>query len=124
MNHRFHGKTAIVTGASRGIGFAVAERLIADGASVVITARKQASLDEAVDALGGPARCIGIAGHADDPAHQTDVIENAIAVFGSADLLVNNTAINPTYGPLMDLEREVARKIVAVNCLAALSWIQ
>lgn len=121
---RFEGKTAIVTGASRGIGLAVAERLVADGAKVVITARKQEALDEAVGQLGGPEHAIGVAGHADDVDHQAEVVKRAIEGFGSADLLVNNTGINPVYGPMIELDLGAARKIVEVNCLAALSWAQ
>ena len=96
---RFAGRTAIVTGASRGIGLAIAERLVADGAKVVVTARKQEALDEAVARLGGPEHAIGVAGQADDVDHQAEVVKRAIDVFGSVDLLVNNTGINPVYGP-------------------------
>ncbi|WP_158890811.1 SDR family oxidoreductase [Amycolatopsis anabasis] len=124
MTGRFAGKTAIVTGASRGIGLAVAERLVADGAKVVITARKQDALDEAVAGLGGPEHALGLAGHAADADHQAEVVERAVAAFGSADLLVNNTGINPVYGPLAGLDLDVARKIFEVNCLSALSWVQ
>ncbi|TJZ54065.1 SDR family oxidoreductase [Streptomyces piniterrae] len=124
MDMRFAGRTAIVTGASRGIGLAVAERLVADGAKVVVTARKQEALDEAVAQLGGPEHAIGVAGHADDVDHQAEVLKRAIDTFGSADLLVNNTGINPTYGPMVELDLAAARKIVEVNCLAALSWVQ
>jgi 3-oxoacyl-[acyl-carrier protein] reductase len=121
---RFAGRTAIVTGASRGIGLAIAERLVADGASVVITARKQEALDEAVAQLGGPEHAIGAAGHADDVDHQAEAVKHAVETFGSADLLVNNTGINPVYGPMIELDLGAARKIVEVNCLAALSWTQ
>jgi 3-oxoacyl-[acyl-carrier protein] reductase len=121
---RFAGRTAIVTGASRGIGLAVAERLVAEGARVVITARKQPALDEAVAALGGPEHALGIAGNAADTDHQAEVVARAVDTFGSADLLVNNTGINPVYGPLLELDLAAARKIVEVNCLAAVSWVQ
>lgn len=124
MNGRFVGKTAIVTGASRGIGHAIGERLVAEGAKVVITARKQEALDAAVEQLGGPAHAIGVAGRADDVDHQAEVVKRTIDSFGRADLLVNNTGINPAYGPLVELDLGAARKIVEVNCLAALSWTQ
>lgn len=124
MAGRLEGKAAIVTGASRGIGLAIARRLVADGAKVCITARKQPDLDEAVAALGGPANAIAVSGKADDPEHQDLAIKRTIETFGGVHLLVNNTGINPVYGGLLDLDLDAARKIVEVNCLAALSWVQ
>lgn len=117
-------KVAIVTGASRGIGLGIAQRLVADGARVVITARKPEALAEAVDVLGGPAHALAIAGRADDPAHQAEVVAAARATFGRLDLLVNNAGINPAYGPMLDTDTEVARKVLEVNVLGAFSWIQ
>jgi 3-oxoacyl-[acyl-carrier protein] reductase len=124
MPGRFSGKTAIVTGASRGIGLAIAERLVAEGGRVVITGRKPEALAAVAMELGGPERALGIAGHADDADHQAEVVARATEAFGSVDLLVNNTGINPVFGPLMDLDLAAARKIVEVNCLAALAWVQ
>lgn len=121
---RFAGRTAIVTGASRGIGLAIAQRLVAEGARVVVTGRKQPALDDAVAELGGPTVALGVAGHAADPAHQAATVAAAIDTFGRADFLVNNTGINPVYGPLMRLDLDAARKIVDVNCIAAVSWLQ
>ncbi len=121
---RFAGHTAIVTGASRGIGLAVAQRLVDDGARVVVTGRQQPALDEAVAQLGGSALALGVAGRADDPEHQVDTVTRAIDTFGRIDFLVNNTGINPVYGPLMDLDLAAARKVVDVNCLAAVAWLQ
>nr|WP_185052544.1 SDR family oxidoreductase [Thermocatellispora tengchongensis] len=120
----FHGKTAIVTGASRGIGLAIAGRLVAEGARVVITARRKEALDEAVARLGGPDVAFAVAGKADDTEHQAETVRRAVETFGSLDLLVNNTGINPWYGPMVELDLGVARKVVEVNCVAALSWVQ
>ncbi|MCD0451578.1 SDR family oxidoreductase [Actinocorallia sp. API 0066] len=124
MTLRFTGRTAIVTGASRGIGLAIAERLVAEGAKVVITARNKDALDEAVAGLGGPEHALGVAGHADDVEHQAETVRRAVEAFGSADLLVNNTGINPSYGPMIDLDLAAARKTFEVNCLATISWVQ
>jgi 3-oxoacyl-[acyl-carrier protein] reductase len=124
MTNRFEGKTAIVTGASRGIGLSIAERLVREGGQVVITARTEEALAEAVRRLGGPDHAVAVAGRADDPSHQEQAVAAALASFGSIDLLVNNTGINPTFGPLLELPMDTARKIVEVNCLAALSWVQ
>lgn len=116
-------QTAIVTGASRGIGLAIAQRLVDDGANVVITARGEDALIEAVDALG-PERAAYVVGKADDPQHQQETIALAIERFGSLDLLVNNTGINPAYGPLLSLDPAAARKMFEVNVLSALAWIR
>ncbi|MFC4949840.1 SDR family oxidoreductase [Pseudonocardia sp. GCM10023141] len=124
MGSRFEDRVAIVTGASRGIGLSIAERLVAEGAKVCITARKPDALAEAVAALGGPEHAIGVPGKGDDVEHQADAVKQAIAAFGSVDMLVNNTGINPVYGPIIDLDMAAARKIIEVNSLSALSWVQ
>jgi 3-oxoacyl-[acyl-carrier protein] reductase len=121
---RLDGKVALVTGASRGIGLGIAERLVREGARVCVTARKQEALDEAVATLGGPEHAIAVAGKADDADHQADAVARTLDAFGSVDLLVNNTGINPVYGRMIDLDLDAARKIFEVNALAALSWSQ
>ncbi|GHJ58952.1 3-oxoacyl-ACP reductase [Nocardioides sp. OK12] len=118
------GRTAVVTGASRGIGLGIAQRLVDEGARVVLTARKPEALEEAVAALGGPEVALAVAGKADDPAHREEVVTRAVETFGSLDLLVNNAGINPAYGPLVDLDLDAARKIVEVNAIGALAWVQ
>jgi len=121
---RHEGAVAIITGASRGIGLGIAERLVAEGAKVVITARRPEALAEAVDQLGGPERAVGIAGNAADEAHQDEVIAAARETFGGLHLLVNNTGINPVYGPMLDTGLDIARKVLDVNVVAAFSWIK
>ena len=118
------GKTAIVTGASRGIGLAIAQRLVDEGTRVVITARKREALADAVAALGGPERAHAVAGRSDDADHRAQTVALAVQTFGGVDLLVNNTGINPAYGPLVDLDLDVARKIAETNVVATLAWTQ
>jgi 3-oxoacyl-[acyl-carrier protein] reductase len=117
---RFDGKTALVTGASRGIGLAIAQALVDDGARVVITARGQETLDDAVAQLGPNA--VGIAGKADDPTHRAAVFEAIATQFGGLDYLVNNAGINPAYGPILKVDEDAARKILEVNVLGSLAW--
>jgi len=112
----------VVTGASRGIGLAVAQRLIDEGARVVITARKPDGLAAAVEQLGDASRVVAVAGRADDPDHQQEAIDTAVREFGTLDVLVNNTGINPAYGTLLELDDSAARKIMDVNVLATLGW--
>ena len=100
---RFTGKVAVVTGASRGIGLGVAQRLAREGAKVVITGRNADSLAQATSTIGGPLQVVGVAGKADDPEHREQVFVVARDKFGSVDVLVNNVGINPVYGPAESL---------------------
>lgn len=119
-------RSAIVTGASRGIGLAIAAQLIAEGARVCITGRNASALATAVDLLNGAGSGVAIfaAGRADDPQHQAEAVRRTIAEFGSLDVLVNNAATNPVFGRMIEIEASTARKIFEVNALGALSWIQ
>ncbi|WP_125610156.1 SDR family oxidoreductase [Specibacter cremeus] len=121
--HRLRGKTAIVTGASRGIGLAIAHRLAAEGARVCLTARGVDGL--AAAAAGFPdGTVVTVAGHADDAAHRAQVLDAVVREFGGLDILVNNAGINPVYGPLATLDLDAARKVFEVNVLATLAWTQ
>jgi 3-oxoacyl-[acyl-carrier protein] reductase len=140
MTSRFAGRVALVTGASRGIGLAIAARIVAEGGRVCLTARKEDGLRTAVDELnaklsgeasgdtgttgGGQVVAIGVAGRSDDESHQLSTVERVLADFGRLDVLVNNTGINPSYGPMLDLDPGAARKTLEVNVVAALSWVR
>lgn len=114
-------QVAIVTGASRGIGLGVARELLRRGAKVCLTARTPDPLAAAVAGLNS-GDAIGVAGKADDPAHQEETVARTLDTFGRVDLLVNNAGINPVYSPLVDVDAGVAAKIMAVNVLAPLAW--
>jgi 3-oxoacyl-[acyl-carrier protein] reductase len=120
--NRFNGKVALITGASRGIGLSIAERLVAEGAQVCITARKAEALQVAVEQLGGEKHAIAVAGKADDAAHQVDAVAKTMAEYGRLDVLVNNTGINPVFGPMVDTDMGAIRKVFEVNLFAALGW--
>ena len=122
--HSLAGRVAVVTGASRGIGLGIARELVARGARVCITARGADALADAVKELGGPEYALAVAGKADDPEHQQEVVSRAMEVFGRLDMLVNNTGINPAFGSILDIEPAAAAKILAVNVLAPLAWVR
>ncbi|MEV6117391.1 SDR family oxidoreductase [Streptomyces sp. NPDC052109] len=117
------GKVALVTGASRGIGYGVAEALVARGDRVCITGRGEDALKEAVEKLGSD-RVIGVAGKAHDLAHQTEVVERTMEAFGRLDFLVNNAGTNPVFGPIADVDLDVARKVFETNVVSALGFAQ
>ncbi|OIK06537.1 SDR family oxidoreductase [Streptomyces monashensis] len=117
------GKVALVTGASRGIGYGVAEALVARGDRVCITGRNEDALKEAVEKLGAQ-RVIGVAGKAHDLAHQAEAVDRTMEAFGRLDHLVNNAGTNPVFGPIADLDLDVARKVFETNVISALGFAQ
>lgn len=121
---RFEGKVAVVTGASRGIGFAVARRIVDEGGRVVVTARGAEALAEAVTQLGGPEHALGIAGRAHDQAHRAEVVQRTLDTFGRVDVLVNNTGINPVFDSILKVDEAAMAKIFEVNVIAAVGWVR
>ena len=120
----FEGKTALVNGASRGMGLAVAEAILRRGGKVCITSRKQANLDEALGHLDAGKSAIAVAGSSTDPQHRAEAVRKTIATFGSLDLLVNSAATNPQYGPLVEADMGAVEKILEVNVMGPIGWIQ
>jgi NAD(P)-dependent dehydrogenase (short-subunit alcohol dehydrogenase family) len=114
------GRTAIVTGASRGIGLAIAQELAAAGANVVLTARKQVAADEAAAHVGDGA--LGVGAHAVDEEAAQRCIDLTLERFGSVDILVNNAGTNPAFGPLIEQDHARFSKIFDVNLWAPLLW--
>ena len=114
------GRTAIITGASRGIGLAIAQQLAAAGANVVLTARKQEAADEAAAQVGERAWASARTRSTRTPrgAAWTSRLER----FGSVDILINNAGTNPAYGPLIDQDHARFTKIFDVNLWAPLLW--
>ncbi|WP_392894139.1 SDR family oxidoreductase [Streptomyces sp. LN699] len=117
------GKVALITGASRGIGYGIAEALVARGDRVCITGRNEDTLKEAVERLGAD-RVLGVAGKAHDEAHQAVAVERTMEAFGRVDFLINNAGTNPVFGPIADLDLGVARKVFETNVISALGFAQ
>jgi NAD(P)-dependent dehydrogenase (short-subunit alcohol dehydrogenase family) len=110
------GRVAVVTGASRGIGRAIALRLAAHGATVAVTSRKADACETVAREIresGG--RAEALACHAGDPKQITDTIAGVADRYGRLDILVNNAATNPYYGPALDMELDAYQKTVDVN---------
>lgn len=123
MTEQDSGRVALVTGASRGIGYGVAQALVARGDRVCITGRGEEALKEAVERLGAD-RVIGVPGKAHDEAHQAHAVQRAMEAFGRIDVLVNNAGTNPVFGPMADLDLNVARKVYETNVVSALGFAQ
>jgi len=114
------GRTAIITGGSRGIGLAIAQQLAALGANVVVTSRKQESADAAAEQITGSA--IGVAAHAVDDDAAKRCVDLTLDRFGSIEILVNNAGTNPAYGPLIEQDHARFAKTFEVNLWAPLLW--
>lgn len=113
------GKVAIITGASKGIGEAMALMLAAQGAKVVVNSRKQEAVDEVAQAIvkeGGEA--IGVAGQVGNKEDCQHIFDAAMQAFGRVDILINNAATNPVFGPVENTDDKAFNKIMEVNVKA------
>ncbi len=122
MQISLEGKVALVTGASKGIGRAIAETLGAAGASVMLTSRKQDALEEA--AAGIESDTAVFAANAGAPDAAAECVAATVERFGRVDILVNNAATNPYYGRAIEIDLPRYDKTFEVNLRGPLVWTQ
>lgn len=112
-------KVAIVTGSSKGIGKAIARGLAEQGAQVVISSRNQEACDEVVSEFKNDGlKAVGIACHIGKEDQRKNLIDKTVDAFRRIDVLVNNAAINPVYGPIEDVDPAIFDKIMDINVKA------
>ncbi len=126
---RLDGRAAIVTGGSRGIGFAVAEGLSAAGADVLVTARDSAGVEAAVKRLRAVTgerrgRVDGGTGSAGDPSAVAEWVGSCVRLFGSVDFVVNNAGANQPLAPAVDGDPAVWLETFAVNVHGPLALVR
>jgi NAD(P)-dependent dehydrogenase (short-subunit alcohol dehydrogenase family) len=116
-NFQLTERVAIVTGASRGLGSAIAEGLAEHGARVVLTSRKQEDLDREAERLNQrfPRSAVAIAAHAGREEDLRRLVDGTMERFGRIDILVNNAGTNPYFGALIDADPAVWDKTFEVN---------
>lgn len=113
--NRLEGKVAVVTGGNAGIGEAVAKRFAEEGASVVVTGRRQQELDRVVSVIRyGKGKALAVAGSVTDEAHAQDVARRTLDSFGRIDILVNNAG-QAESAPLAKTELALWQRMLAVN---------
>jgi NAD(P)-dependent dehydrogenase (short-subunit alcohol dehydrogenase family) len=122
MELSLKGKVALVTGASRGIGKAIAQAYSDAGASVLLSSRKQDALEAAAAEIGGEVAVFPA--NAGDPEQAAAAVAHCVERFGAVDILVNNAATNPYFGPAMDIDLARYDKTWEVNLRGVLVWTQ
>jgi NAD(P)-dependent dehydrogenase (short-subunit alcohol dehydrogenase family) len=127
MQTGLQGKTVLITGASRGIGKAIAFALAEEGANVVLSSRRQEALDEVAAELRTAYPDVGVlpkAAHVGDEDQARACIDEAITEFGGLDVLVNNAGTSVHFGPMVEIDAAAAAKTVQVNQFAVVMWTQ
>lgn len=118
------GKTALITGGSKGIGFAIAKTYIEAGARVMLVARKAEALKAAATELGGPDKALWMTGNVGKPEDAAAAVAATIEQMGGLDVLVNNAATNPWAGRTIDIDLPRWDKTMEVNLRGPLVWTQ
>jgi len=122
MDLRLDGKTALVTGASKGIGFAIAKGMAESGAKVLLSSRKQEQLEKAAAEIDGDVDVF--AANAGEPDQAEACVNATLERFGALDILVNNAATNPYFGRAIDIDLSRYDKTFQVNVRGAFVWTQ
>lgn len=122
---RFQGKVAIVTASTQGIGFSIAERLGLEGASVVISSRRQRNVDEAVRKLKARGiEVLGLVCHVSNAEQRKNLIDQTVQKYGKIDVIVSNAAANPSIDPILGSKESVLDKLWEVNVKTAILLLQ
>ena len=125
MGERLRDKVAIVTGASRGIGAAIAGHMAEEGANVVLVSRKIEGLQAVADEIrGNGGEATPIACHVGHPNQREEMLGEALQAYGKVDILVNNAATNPHFGPMLTIDGGAWDKIFEVNVKGYFGMIQ
>ena len=113
------GKVAVITGSSKGIGKAIAKGFAENGAQVVVSSRSQEACDAVADEFKAAGlKAIGIACHIGKADQRENLVAKTMEAFGRIDILVNNAAINPVFGPIEEVDTAIFDKIMEVNVKA------
>jgi NAD(P)-dependent dehydrogenase (short-subunit alcohol dehydrogenase family) len=125
MGERLRDKVAIVTGASRGIGAAIAGYMAEEGAKVVLVSRKIEGLQAVADEIrGNGGEAMPIACHVGHPNQRQEMLDQALKAYGKVDILVNNAATNPHFGPMLTIDGGAWDKTFEVNVKGYFGMIQ
>ncbi|KAH7446360.1 hypothetical protein KP509_01G052800 [Ceratopteris richardii] len=122
---RLSGKVAIVTASTQGIGFAIARRLGLEGASVVISSRKQENVDQAVEKLKEAGiTVLGVTCHVGNADHRKNLFKSTIDRYGRLDIVVANAAVSPSIDPIISMSEAALDKLWDINVKSGILLIQ